>query len=416
MLQQADENKGEAATMYALLHEARDHAVVAGDVGLALDAQKRLRDSFKFDFVAMLADLRKLEATAKTAGPATVLASLFSLGADDALAVENYEQAVKYNSRAEDLIPLIKDAAIKDRLKAEIPRVLALKVASAAALAAQKTLATKPDDADANLIAGKFVLQKGDVQNAFAFLAKGKDEALKSLAKRELALPEKADEQVLLGDSWFEVGEKEGNANLKLRMKERAATWYTNALPALSGLGKLKVEGRLRTLQAVVKTEIAGATLPENKVSKWISKDATYTVSSKYSEGKKIWEPMKSFLNGDDPEYFSADDGFSFVTKSERCPNATVDLGAKCRIDGFEILNRKWSAQQDRAKTLTVWVSFDANGPWVEIWRAEKAQAKWNVKLPKHCFARYVKVGLRDTNELHLASIKLFGEEMKNVK
>ena len=234
--------------MYALLHEARDHAVVAGDVALALDAQKRLRDSFKFDFVAMLADLRKLEATAKAAGPATVLASLFSLGADDALAVENYEQAVKYNSRAEDLIPLIKDAAIKDRLKAEIPRVLALKVASAAALAAQKTLATKPDDADANLIAGKFVLQKGDVQNAFAFLAKGKDEALKSLAKRELALPEKADEQVLLGDSWFEVGEKEGNANLKLRMKERAATWYTNALPALSGLGKLKVENRLKGL------------------------------------------------------------------------------------------------------------------------------------------------------------------------
>ena len=123
LLQQADENKNDAAAYYVLLHEARDQAVLAGDCAKAAEAQHQLRDAFKMDFAAILLDLRKLEPAAKTAEPAAALTVLFSLSADDALVVENYDQAVRFNSHADDLLPIVKDAALKSRLKAEIPRV-----------------------------------------------------------------------------------------------------------------------------------------------------------------------------------------------------------------------------------------------------------------------------------------------------
>ena len=258
LLQQAEENKNDAASYYVLLHEARDQAVLAGDCAKAAEAQHQLRDSFKMDFAAILIDLRKLEPSAKTAEPAAALATLFSLSADDALAVENYDQAVRFNSHADDLLPFVKDAALKSRLKAEIPRVQAIKRESVAALAAQKTLATKPDDAEANLTAGKFALLLGDFEKSMAMLAKSKDAALSGLAKRELAPPQLAAEQALLADGWFDRAEKDATVILKTRMQERAALWYTSALPGLVGLAKLKVEGRMKALpQAGANTAVA---------------------------------------------------------------------------------------------------------------------------------------------------------------
>ena len=251
LLQQADENKNDAASFYDLLHEARDLAVLVGDCTKAAEVQNQLRDAFKQDFAAILLDLRKLEPSAKTADPASALATLFSLSAEDALGVENYDQAVQFNSRADELLPIIKDAALKSRLKAEIQRVQALKRESIAALAAQKTLGTKPDDAEANLIAGKFALLLGNFEKSLAMLAKSKDAVLSDLAKRELTSPQDATEQTLLADGWFDRAAKEQNANLKTRMQERAALWYTSALPGVAGLAKLKVEGRIKLLSGV---------------------------------------------------------------------------------------------------------------------------------------------------------------------
>ena len=248
LMQQVDENKNDPASDYALLHEGRDHAVLGGDAALATVAQKRLRDGYKIDFVALLADLKKLEVNVKSADTANVLATLYALGADDAVTVDNYDQAVRFNSRAEDLLPLIKNPDSKAHLKSEIARVQALRQASGAAMAAIKTLATKPDDANANLTAGKFALQRGEYERAFAMLAKSKDSALQSLAKRELEPSTQAADQVALADGWFDRAEKETNTYVKAGMQERAALWYNNALPALNGLAKMKVETRLKGL------------------------------------------------------------------------------------------------------------------------------------------------------------------------
>ncbi len=291
LLQQADENKTEAAAEYVLLHEARDIAVLAGDAGKASEAQKRLLDGFKIDRAAALLDLRKLETVAKSAESVLALATLYSQGAESALSAADYDQAVRFNSRAEDLIPLLKDAAMKAHLKTEIPRVQAIKKESVAALAAQKTLQTKSDDAEASLVAGKFALLLGDAERAMTLLAKSKDALLSGLAKRELAPPTDAGEQALLADAWFDRAEKEPLVYLKTKMQERAALWYASALPNMTGLAKLKVEGRLKTLPhvevaaaepahataAATKAVASAAVGDLNNLSNWNTKHGNWT-------------------------------------------------------------------------------------------------------------------------------------------
>ena len=278
LIQLVEENKDDAVSLYVMLREARDNAILAGDAMQAAEAQKRLRETFKIDFSGSLLDLRHLEPKAKAPDAAAALAWLLTRNVEDALSVENYEAATNFDSFAEDLLPFIKDAAIKTRVKATAARMLVLKKASVGGLAALKTLTTRPDDPDANLAAGKYFLLRGEFDRAFALLAKSKDAAFKDLGARELAQPADSAQQSQLGDGWFDRAEKETSPELKEYMQERAALWYTSALAAQTGLTKLKIEKRLKQLPtagvkpaAVVEskvTETPANELPKIKVLK----------------------------------------------------------------------------------------------------------------------------------------------------
>jgi hypothetical protein len=86
-------------------------------------------------------------------------------------------------------------------------------------------------------------------------------------------------------------------------------------------------------------------------------------------------------------------------------------MGAPRVISGLEIWNRQ-DDLPNRAKTLTVWVSSDAAGPWQEIWRASDVQKQWTVKLEQSVHGRFVKMGLREPNIFHLFSVKVYGQKI----
>ncbi|HLX61790.1 MAG TPA: hypothetical protein VKX17_10955 [Planctomycetota bacterium] len=263
LIQQADENKNDAAAEYVLLREARDAAVLAGDGARAIQAQARLKGAFKIDAAALAADLQRLAKSARSPEAAAAMAMLLAAVGDEALAAENYEQAVRAYLQAEEMLPLVKDAAFKAKLKSDSARAQTLKRESVAAAAALKTLATKPDDAAANLVEGKFMLLRGDLGRSFALLAKSGDAQWSSLGKHEQAPPTDAEQQVLLGDEWFERMGKEAGL-MKERVQERAKYWYEAALPNLAGLGKLKVEGQLKKMAPSPATGTASAPVKTN--------------------------------------------------------------------------------------------------------------------------------------------------------
>ena len=105
------------------------------------------------------------------------------------------------------------------------------------------TLKEKPDDADANLAAGKFyALRKQDWDKGAPLLAKGSDAALSEAALKEAGPPATAEDRTAAGDAWWKAGEKD--AMFKTALHRRALLWYDKALPDLTDK---EVEERVRT-------------------------------------------------------------------------------------------------------------------------------------------------------------------------
>ena len=100
---------------------------------------------------------------------------------------------------------------------------------------------------------------------------------------------------------------------------------------------------------------------------------------------------------------------FAFHSDKEDAPFVTLFLRKPSLITGIEILNRiDEEGNRERAKSLTVWVSNDMEN-WTEIWRATQAEDAWDIALEKPVQAQNIRVGLRETNFLHLRRIHVFG-------
>lgn len=412
LLVQADENKSDMASVYVLLTQARELAVLANDAAASTQAQARFRAAFKQDFTAVMTDLRKLESSIKPRESGAAMAAVYAQAADEAVASEMYDQAVRFNSRAEDLLPMIKDPELKVWLMKEIPRVLAIKVQSAAATEAQKTLAKNAADPGANVVVGKFALLLGQFEKAFAMLAKGNDGPLSSLSRQELSPPQDAAAQFKLADEWFDRAEKEPSPHLKKHMQERASMWYATALPSLSGLAKLKVESRLKTLPAVAAAEMVanGSTgaAEQDPSAQWISKDATYTSSS-------IWPdhpPLPGLLDGSGGGYGGGPDAFAFSTTVENDAWIVIDLQQSYDLKRVDIITRRNLAE--RAVPMAISVGNSEIGPWTEVWRTEDAKPEYEATIKGT--GRFVKILRTGRNHFHMYSVKIYGVDKNTGK
>lgn len=97
---------------------------------------------------------------------------------------------------------------------------------------ALKTLRDEPDDPDANLIAGKYYcFDRGHWSRGLAMLSKSNDGLLQRLAKEDLS-GDRDDSS--LGAQWREAAQKQ-TESVRRRMLDRAAYWYVESLPNLSG-------------------------------------------------------------------------------------------------------------------------------------------------------------------------------------
>src|SRR5262249_31102244 len=109
-----------------------------------------------------------------------------------------------------------------------------------------------PDDAKANLEMGKYLcLTRGQWERGLPMLAKGSDEELKALAKKDLARPKSSKLQVGVGEGWWTRSEAEKDL-AKLNLQGRAAYWYEKALPDLTGVTKVKLAKRVESYYAQV--------------------------------------------------------------------------------------------------------------------------------------------------------------------
>lgn len=117
---------------------------------------------------------------------------------------------------------------------------------------AEAALAINPDDAAANLTAGKYLaFVKENWEKAIPYLAKGSDTNLKKLAEKEISDPKPAMERIGLGDEWIDAAKK--LSAFRAPIQRHASSFYALAWPDLDGVWKDKLRDRAkRMLQAAV--------------------------------------------------------------------------------------------------------------------------------------------------------------------
>ena len=115
-------------------------------------------------------------------------------------------------------------------------------------------------------------------------------------------------------------------------------------------------------------TTVIAFAADKNKGLSDLSKNATYVMSSSvgYTENN-------DFLLKDGNRTGAAKDLFAFHTAEEDNPFIIIDLNKKARVKLIEIENRFLDCCQEKAKTLTIWVSKDKK-EWRKIWKAPKVE------------------------------------------
>jgi len=249
LLQQGTETRDDLVIRFVLYREARDLALQAGDIETAFDAIDALGRAYEFDTLpAKSAALAKAATAARGPEGAAALARGYISFAEEAVRAGQYEAAAAVTAKMEAAGRASADVTVATRAEALSREVNFIQKEANSVKSHRKTLGEKPNDPGANLAVGRFLcLVAGDWEQGAPMLAKGSDAALKALAEKEVARPVQGADQAALGDAWWDLSEKERNAEFKKRMRARSFSWYERALQGgVTGLVKARVENRLR--------------------------------------------------------------------------------------------------------------------------------------------------------------------------
>ena len=250
---------------FALLIEAENYAVLAGDVSAALLARKSTRQSFDLSAWPAAGELfQRLERNAVSADDRRRLAVAMLAAADDAIAADQFTSARQTGEQALHSARRIEDRELSERAAALLARINACETEKKKIASAFAALAVRADAPQANAAVGKFeCFLKHDWARGLPRLARGDDAAVKAIAEGELKAPASAKEQMDLADAWWAYAELQPPL-IRESVRLHAGMWYAQASSALSGLSKLKAEERsaeyLKSVAAP--TEMAGTAPP----------------------------------------------------------------------------------------------------------------------------------------------------------
>jgi hypothetical protein len=257
-LEKGKQTKDDLVGRFALLNRARAAAANQGDMRRAFDAVDLLAKDWDVNALALKKEaVATLFQVLKDPDDEYELTKHSLDLVNQSIEADNYEVAKQLAALAENSF---KKAAIKDpdefkavqsRVESAKKRALETEKEFEAVKESQETLKEKPDDAEANLVWGKFLcFIKGNWDKGLPHLAKSDDEDLKPLAKKELEKPSNTKDLVELGDSWWDLGDKEQGV-ARLQLKRRALFWYKKVENSVRGLTQEKVKKRISEVERV---------------------------------------------------------------------------------------------------------------------------------------------------------------------
>lgn len=240
------------AVKFVMLREARDLASLAGGYHDALDAIDETSRAFVVEPLEMRYAVLAAAAKPPPANPHVALDLLTCCGVltDDAVSAENMDLAAKAAALGESLAAATKIPAGITRAKAQTKFLKDATEARAQASAARETLRTTPDDAGANLAAGRWLCAyRGDWAKGLPYLARCSDAQMAQAAKKELADSARGKDMFDVAEQWWIQGERPGFPKMQLR--RHAAYWYARAsAEGIPAAAAATAEKRLQELAA----------------------------------------------------------------------------------------------------------------------------------------------------------------------
>jgi hypothetical protein len=175
-----------------------------------------------------------------------------------------YDQAVKSATAAEAAAKAMNDPAISASAAQRLGDVQKLQSEAAKAAPAIAKLREAPDDAGANVEAGRFLcFWRGDWEKGLPLLAKGADSGLKAIAQEDIAAGADVPMQFGVANAWWDLA-----ANLegppRAYAQDRAAELYVKVVARLEGINHTTAQTRIA--QAPVRLPFPKATVAASPV------------------------------------------------------------------------------------------------------------------------------------------------------
>jgi hypothetical protein len=235
---------------FVLLRQVYTLVMSDKDFIAAAEVVDRLERDFALDPYKLRLDvLTQAAAAAKLPADRLAVVSTCEELIGHATSQQRLDEADKLARLADAQARALNDAAIKSRIGAMKVDVEKLAGQWRAVEDARQTLATKPDDANAAFLVGRFVCTvQGDWATGLPLLAKGNNDPLSKAAQLDLAGPTDQVTARTIGDAWHDAASSGPDFT---PFEVRARHWYRQAVTALEGFEKIKVEERIAAIDAL---------------------------------------------------------------------------------------------------------------------------------------------------------------------
>lgn len=216
-----------------------------------LDAALEIADQIELLFDVQRVPLRAavVQVAAKAADSneqkTAVVQAALDVSEDATVASEDFAAAAALLTLAEELVQTIGNPQLRQQVRERMEIVRGEQRLAAE----EEELSLEAGDVEKRLRVGRLGLSQGrDWEQCMTTLAAADDTPLAEAARLDLSLPGEPAAQKELADRWFELAKSEP-AGISKRLQERAAFWYTQALPHLTGLSQATANARLQMLQ-----------------------------------------------------------------------------------------------------------------------------------------------------------------------
>ncbi len=250
LLKAAGETTDNPASRYVLLRKTVDVAVGAGDAAKSLAAINELAINWDIDGLKLEQEtLGRLVSAVRTPEAQADFARQADVVAGQAFAADRYDVAAQLLEMASNAASRANDPSLSRMLIVRRGAISEGRAAFLKMAPALDALASNPNDAEANLVVGRYqCFIKDNWEGGLPRLSHSAGK-FHDIAVKDATSATDAADQMGLADAWWDLAEQE-SAFIRRVIRNHAAAWYRLSQAGLSGLAKVKCDKRLGDIEA----------------------------------------------------------------------------------------------------------------------------------------------------------------------